>query len=306
METRKPQLLLHPLFIVSLACLLINDHYWKYEYHNWLTGKLSDFAGLFVLSGFLSAFFYRRRLFVYFAIAVFFIWWKTPLSQPFIDLLNGYFTFSFHRTIDYSDYIAIPVVFAARLLKHPVYNPSFAKQVATYFIYAVCLFSFCSTSMIRKFMIAPDFSKRISYHKDYRSRHDDTTILHKLDSMQLNYKIDSFTIVPLQLERGSLLIRKKDSLDKNWMVIDPMQEDTLVYVRINEWQPYIAIYNFSAGGVIFPQVNISVDDYTKTTTIRLKSIYLNDRQMDEYYSKMSRTKKKFRKLIEIQLIRKLQ
>lgn len=306
MDTRKLQLLLHPLFIVSLACLLINDLYWKYEYHNWLTGKLSDFAGLFVLSVFLSAFFFRRRPFVYLCVAVFFIWWKSPLSQPLLDLPNQSFSFSFHRTVDYTDYIAIPVVFAASLLKQPVYSPWVVKQVVTYFISAVCLFAFCSTSMIRKFMIAPDFSKRISYHKDYRSRYADTIILHTLDSMQLNYKIDSFTIAPLQLERGSLLIRKKDSLDKNWMVIDPMQKDTVVYVRINEWRPYIAIYNFNAGGEIFPQVNISVDDYTKATTIRLKSIYLNDRQMEEYYSKMSRTKKRFRKLIEKELIRKLQ
>ena len=62
--------------------------YWKYEYNNWLTGKLSDFAGLFVLSVFLSAFFYRHTLSVYIGIAIFFIWWKSPLSQPLIDLLN--------------------------------------------------------------------------------------------------------------------------------------------------------------------------------------------------------------------------
>jgi TRAP-type mannitol/chloroaromatic compound transport system permease small subunit len=61
----KLQLLLHPVFILSLACLLLNDFYWKYEYHNWFTGKLSDLTGLFVLISFSCSILYRYTLLVY-------------------------------------------------------------------------------------------------------------------------------------------------------------------------------------------------------------------------------------------------
>ena len=41
--------LLHPLFLVSLLVLLINDHIAKDLYPGLITGKLSDFSGLVVL-----------------------------------------------------------------------------------------------------------------------------------------------------------------------------------------------------------------------------------------------------------------
>ena len=44
-------------FNITLAILLLNDFILKDLYGNWLTGKLSDFAGLFVFSLFFSAYF---------------------------------------------------------------------------------------------------------------------------------------------------------------------------------------------------------------------------------------------------------
>lgn len=298
------QLLLHPAFILSLACLLVNDIYLKYEYHNWLTGKLSDFAGLFVLSVFLSAFFYRHTVLIYVGITIFFIWWKSPLSQPLIDLLNRSLDLSFNRTIDYTDLLAIPFIFVAGLLKPPVYNFSLANRVAIYFVSTVCLIAFCSTSYYRKIMISPDMGPRITYNETYPSRFKQEDILYKLDSMQLAYKVDSFTTVPLRFYGGSLLIRDRDSGRTNMIVITPEQKDTAAYFRINE-RPYIAIYNLKVKDVIIPQVNIRVTTYVRTSDINLESIILDDEQIHEYYQKMSKNKKKFRKLVEEGLIRKL-
>jgi len=300
----KLQLLLHPVFILSLVCLLLNDLYWKHEYHNWLTGKLSDLTGLFVLSVFLSAFFYRRTVLVYIGITIFFIWWKSPLSQSLIDLLNRSLDLSFNRTIDYTDLFAIPFIYAAGLLKPPSYSFSIANRVAIYFVSAVCLVAFCSTSYYRKFMISPDMASRISYNKYYPSRFKQEDILYKLDSMQIAYKVDSFTTVPLRFHGGSLVIRDKDSGRTNMMVINPEQKDTAAYFRINE-RPYIAIYNLKVKEVVIPQVNISVRTNVKINDIYLESIILDDEQIEEYYQKTSKNKKKFRKLVEEGLIRKL-
>lgn len=301
----KLQLLLHPIFIFSLACLLLNDSYWKYEYHNWLTGKLSDLAGLFVLSVFLLAFFYRLRLAVYGGITVFFIWWKSPLSQPIIELLNQSLDLSFNRTIDYTDLVAIPFIFAAGLLKPPAYNFSLANRVVTYFVGAVCLVAFCSTSYYRRLTITPDMGPRISYNKSYPSRFNQENILYKLDSMQIAYKVDSFTTVPLQFYGGSLLIRNRDSARTNMIVIEPDQKDTAAFFRINE-RPYIAIYNLKVKDEVIPQVNLSVKTFIKTNDIYLESIILDDEQIQAYYQKMTKTKKKYKKLIQEALIRKLQ
>lgn len=46
MGTERDSGLLHPVAIAAIAVLLLNDHVLKAAYPSWLTGKLSDFAGL--------------------------------------------------------------------------------------------------------------------------------------------------------------------------------------------------------------------------------------------------------------------
>ena len=45
----------HPVPLSAVALMAVNDHYLKYEYANWWTGKLSDFAGVFFFPLFLTA-----------------------------------------------------------------------------------------------------------------------------------------------------------------------------------------------------------------------------------------------------------
>ncbi len=47
MSTDRPgSLLCRPAFVASLAVLVVNDHYLKTAHPSWVTGKLSDLAGL--------------------------------------------------------------------------------------------------------------------------------------------------------------------------------------------------------------------------------------------------------------------
>lgn len=39
--------LVHPLPLVAVVVLVLNDHWWKQAHPSWFTGKLSDVAGLF-------------------------------------------------------------------------------------------------------------------------------------------------------------------------------------------------------------------------------------------------------------------
>lgn len=46
---------IRPLPIAAVVMMFVNDHYLKYHYPSWWTGKLSDFCGLFFFPIFLCA-----------------------------------------------------------------------------------------------------------------------------------------------------------------------------------------------------------------------------------------------------------
>jgi len=107
-KQRQLNLLATPLFVVSIALLALNDFVLKAAFHNWLTGKLSDISGLIAFTVFACAIWPSRRWFVATIISAAFVLWKSPYSQPVIDLINSILPFSLGRTPDYSDYIALP------------------------------------------------------------------------------------------------------------------------------------------------------------------------------------------------------
>ena len=51
----------NPVFIISVLILITNDFYLKAAFHNDLTGKLSDFAGLFAFPFLFSALLYKNK-----------------------------------------------------------------------------------------------------------------------------------------------------------------------------------------------------------------------------------------------------
>ena len=53
--TKNFSYLTHPIVLAALLLTAVNDHYLKYQFHNFLTGKISDFSGLFFFPLFLFA-----------------------------------------------------------------------------------------------------------------------------------------------------------------------------------------------------------------------------------------------------------
>lgn len=103
----RPGVLTSRGFLAALGLLLLNDLALKPLYGNWLTGKLSDFAGLFVFALFWSALFPRRRLAVHLLTAAAFAFWKSAHSQPLIDAWNGLGPLAVGRTVDPTDLLAL-------------------------------------------------------------------------------------------------------------------------------------------------------------------------------------------------------
>lgn len=153
MKPVKTNLLLHPLFLAVLFVLVANDHYWKYEYGNWLTGKLSDFAGMIVLPLFLLAFFPGRRIAVVIGSGLFFVWWKSPLPEPFIVWMNEGWGVPVQRVMDWWDLLALSVLPVSFYVKpftwklKPVIKMGFSWMVA-----AVALVSFCATTVPPRYL----------------------------------------------------------------------------------------------------------------------------------------------------------
>jgi hypothetical protein len=104
------ELLPSPPFIAALALLVVNDFALKPLLHNAVTGKLSDFAGLFALTLFAATLWPRHRRLAACTIAAAFTFWKTSYAEPLIEWLNLVLPFAVDRIVDLTDLVALPMI----------------------------------------------------------------------------------------------------------------------------------------------------------------------------------------------------
>ena len=109
-QSRSKYFVLNYVFAVCLAILFINDHYLKFEYGNWFTGKLSDLVGIIMLPLLLAYLFPRLQHRAIFLAACLFLFWKSPFSQALIDLYNQYSIISISRVVDYTDLLVLAIL----------------------------------------------------------------------------------------------------------------------------------------------------------------------------------------------------
>ncbi|MGB0871007.1 MAG: hypothetical protein ACPGSD_15550 [Flavobacteriales bacterium] len=182
--------ILHPIFIFSLILLLLNDFYLKAFYSNELTGKLSDFTGLFVFAVFFSQVIPKSKKWISLITGLLFIVWKTPIVTPLIDLFNQYAFYKIQRVVDYSDYLALLVLpFAHRFIKNEFnfklnLNVTFLR-VSQYFILGFSVFAICATSYPNKFKPkTPDGTVYIG--KKYTIKKSKEKIIESLQNLGFN------------------------------------------------------------------------------------------------------------------------
>ncbi|HMV49637.1 MAG TPA: hypothetical protein PLD20_18745 [Blastocatellia bacterium] len=166
MSERKFHLLLSPLFTATLFLLLANDFVFKSLFHNWITGKLSDFSGLFTFFLFWIAFFPHRSKVVGGMIAVSFAFWKSAWSKPLIDWVNCFAPYRVGRVTDWGDLLALIVLpgaafYAKRYVEPATSNPLWIKVRHSMF-YIVCglsVFAFTATQFVN--------DRRVSVYREY-------------------------------------------------------------------------------------------------------------------------------------------
>lgn len=133
-------------YLVALLTLLVNDHFLKKIYGGAITGKLSDFAGLFAFALFAGALAPRHARSICCAIAILFTVWKSPLSQPAIDGWNTVFALQIDRVVDYSDLAALAVLPLAAGAAEAARRAA-SSRVATLLVAVVSFFAFTGTSI---------------------------------------------------------------------------------------------------------------------------------------------------------------
>lgn len=125
MPTSITRVFRHPLTICSIALLLVNDHILKLYFPSWLTGKLSDFAGLFFFPFLLALMLYpllrserRSIVFALFLTASIFIPLKTvpAFHADVIAALQSNLGLTLVISLDPTDLIALIALLPAWLL----------------------------------------------------------------------------------------------------------------------------------------------------------------------------------------------
>ena len=128
---------------MGLLVLVTNDFYFKYHFHNALTGKLSDVAGLFIFPLFISALLKSHSKTIFFAVSVFFIYWKSPFSDPLLNFFSFISGFQFERVVDYTDLLCLPVLIASYKYQMSSYRQVYFSRTVILFCSA---FAFMATS----------------------------------------------------------------------------------------------------------------------------------------------------------------
>lgn len=145
-SSRPSDLLLSPLLLGSVALLVVNDWILKPAFHDAVTGKLSDVAGVAALALFLRALLPGRRTLACVLAGAAFAGWKSPASQPLIDGWNALGWWTAARVVDWTDLAALlvlPIAFAYR--PRPVRSHG-ARRVLAPAVGAACVAAFAATS----------------------------------------------------------------------------------------------------------------------------------------------------------------
>lgn len=137
-------------FIIGLTILLFNDFYLKYAYPGILTGKLSDFAGLFIFPIFISVFIPKPRT-IYLVTGLLFTFWKLDYSQSFLDYVSRLTNLGFYRTVDPTDLITLiilPLSYSYLKSKDNVVHQH--RLALSSFVSLISIFSFFATTLPRQ------------------------------------------------------------------------------------------------------------------------------------------------------------
>ncbi len=155
---RNRNLILNYIFLSCLVVLFLNDHFFKFQYTSWFTGKLSDIAGIILLPMLLAYLFPKLKENSVFAASLFFTVWKSPFSERCIEIYNMISPISIHRVVDFSDLLVLlllPIPYF--LIKNINALEQFsAKKINSFVVLLPTLLVLMSTSIQQIYTYSPE------------------------------------------------------------------------------------------------------------------------------------------------------
>lgn len=195
---RNPHLLFNWIFITGLLLLALNDHIFKWQFSNWLTGKISDFSGLLILPMFIQFIFPKiKATLIIILCGLFFIFWKLPISDAFIAFYNRFAIITIVRIVDYSDLIALTVLPISNDLIKRIHNYrlfSSLRPSASYLIFIPSCLIFMATSPPTSFYMRP--GGHIHIGKSYKMKISKEELLKRIKDKGYTIRPDTSKINP--------------------------------------------------------------------------------------------------------------
>lgn len=277
----KTHILFHPLFILSLLILLLNDFFLKQAYPNQFTGKLSDFAGLVVFPMFVAGIYPRSVLCISGITGLLFIVWKTPVVSPVIELFNQISHLQVQRVCDYSDYwalIVLPIVH--RLIKkdHFIHHrDNLLLPLVKGFLTTVTVFAICATSIPHPLEMPQGTVYIGTTFTIKKSKEETISIIRSLGYNVDYYENSADSTIPGAYRTPYYQTDNIVLYDKHSMPVD-----TVVNVKYRVYETG-----------------------KKKTNIQIINVTLSEKGNIQRWQTLKRLKKQYRKLLKHQLIEKI-
>lgn len=277
--------LLHPVFLTCIALLLLNDFYLKYVFSNWLTGKLSDITGLlaFALFGFAVSTLERKKILL--LITLFFLWWKSPLSEPVIVFFNQQLNIPVSRVVDYTDYLAICFLPLTNWLNVPDYSLTRWRQLAVTSSGLVSFFAFCATTGPYQRWYENYRKEEIPFPLLITTKKTDKEILYALDPQRKGWRIDSVRYLPhVTDQRPYYQVQQPGDSIARWVPLPDSLPVPMYYRQIT--QPFYIIPEYVLDSDTLFALEFSIENPAKKEHKRLVSFHSyrsNDKSKNNIY-----------------------
>ena len=283
-------LLLNYVFVVSIILLFINDHFLKLYFHNWFTGKFSDFLGMIIFPLFLAYIFPKLRTFSILVSFILFIFWKSPFSEGFIDFYNQISPIAVARVADYTDFIAfVFLVIPFLLIKYDaLLQPLKIRKISPALVLIPSVFVMMATSPPPYYRFG---SNGLVSFQDYsfRMQKSKAEALDELKNRNILFKKDTLMII----RRNNI---SSESLIMNGTDLKTLEVDKEILKKELErkirFYDYYIIDSLKIGDETLKDIRFELEELSKSKVkIILKSVVLEERNTNN-----KKLQKKFRKI----------
>lgn len=219
---RNNNLIVNYLFIFGILILFLNDQFFKFEYSNYFTGKLSDICGIIIFPFFLTYLFPKLKHNSIFVAALIFLFWKSEYSQSMINIYNEISPIQTSRIIDYSDLyvlLLLPIPFYL-IKKNRIMEFLKIKRLNPNLVFVISLFIFIAEAPPPSHYFTMNDGNLQCYKCNIKVNHNKDYVLTKLK--QNGIKFD--TIKPIHYRSVIDSTSGAKQYIKNELIID---NDTL-------------------------------------------------------------------------------